>query len=71
MLIFQSEESTATLFALCVSLLPGGAGHVESLYLGRSHFSTWIIHSAHLAVSKHIEKPTLLLVKAKEKLILD
>lgn len=35
-----------------------------SLCLGKSHFSTWIFHSAHRVVSKHIEKPARLLVKA-------
>lgn len=39
---------------------------MESLCLGRSHFSTWSIRSARLAVSKRIEKPTLFQAKPKE-----
>lgn len=41
---------------ITVSVSPGGAGCVESRCLGRSHFSTWTIRSAALAVSKHIGK---------------
>lgn len=53
---------------LVLSLSPGGAGCVESLCLGRSHFSTQSIHSAPLAVSKHIEKPTRFQARPEDRL---